>query len=392
MSPSAASTDTGPVRRQLEASIERGEIAPDPAQRRLADLLDTVLEESQRERLSSKSSALGWLFGARRAERPAAARGLYVHGGVGRGKSMLMDMCFRLAPHRRKRRVHFHAFMADVHERIHAFRQAEGEREGDDPIPPVVAALAAEARLLCFDEFAVNDVADAMILSRLFTGLFREGVTVVATSNVAPRDLYPHGLNRASFMKFVDLVEERMRVFALDAETDYRQSKIAGSPTWFGAGDEGFDALWRKLLDGEAEGPETLSIKGRAITLERTGGGMARASFEALCGRPLGARDYLAIAERFHTLFLEAVPVLGHARRNEAKRFIALVDALYERRRRLVVEAAAEPDALYEARHGTEAFEFARTASRLVEMRGADWPPPAQTPAEGRETVAASND
>ena len=361
-----------PVSRAWSARVERGTLDHDPAQAELAAALDRVLDRSQSERLSSKSSALGWLFGARKPEAPQP-RGLYIHGGVGRGKSMLMDLFFDLAPHRRKRRVHFHAFMGDVHDRIHAFRQAE-RTDGDDPIPPVAAAIADEARLLCFDEFAVTDVADAMILSRLFTELFRHGVTVVATSNVAPRDLYRDGLNRASFMKFVDLVEQRMEVFHLDAEADYRRAKLAGSPVWFTNDAAGFDALWESLAEGAAEACETISVKGREITIERAANGMARATFAELCGRALGAQDYLALAARFHTLFLEAVPVLSHANRNEAKRFIALIDALYEARRRLVVEAACEPDGLYSVKHGTEAFEFDRTVSRLVEMRGEAWP------------------
>ena len=361
-----------PVTRTWKARIEKGDLVHDPAQARLAAALDRVMERSQGERLQSKSSALGWLFGAKKSAEPRP-RGLYIHGGVGRGKSMLMDMFFRLAPHRRKRRVHFHAFMADVHERIHEYRNSD-DRLGDDPIPPVAEAIAAEARLLCFDEFAVTDVADAMILSRLFTELFAHGVTVVATSNVAPRDLYRDGLNRGSFMRFVDLVEERMEVFHLDAETDYRRAKLAGSPVWFVDDHDGFDALWNDLREGEAEEPVVLEVKGRKLTHHRTVDGMVRATFADLCGRALGAQDYLALAARFHTVFIEGVPVLAHANRNEAKRFIALVDALYEGKRRLIVAAAAEPDALYPVAHGTEAFEFRRTVSRLVEMRGEDWP------------------
>ena len=361
-----------PVSRALAARVERGHLDADPEQRKLAAALDRVMERSQSERLSSKSSALGWLFGAKKPAEELP-RGLYIHGGVGRGKSMLMDLFFELAPHRRKRRVHFHAFMGDVHGRIHDYRQSD-HPDGDDPIPPVAEAIAEEARLLCFDEFAVTDVADAMILSRLFTELFRHGVTVVATSNVAPRDLYRDGLNRDSFLRFVDLVEQRMGVFHLDAEADYRRAKLAGSPVWFTNDAEGFDALWEGLRDGAVETAETVTVKGRELCVERTANGMARASFAELCGRALGAQDYLALASRFHTLFLEAVPVLAHANRNEAKRFIALIDALYEARRRLVVQAAAEPDGLYPVAHGTEAFEFDRTVSRLVEMRGEDWP------------------
>ena len=375
MPPPPSSLHSGPVSRELARRVERGALRADPAQGALAAALDRVMERSQGERLAAKSSALGWLFGSRRDEE-AAPRGLYVHGGVGGGKSMLMDMFFTLAPHRRKRRVHFHAFMDDVHGRIHAYRHG-ARTDGDDPIPPVAEALADEARLLCFDEFAVTDVADAMILSRLFTALFGHGVTVVATSNVAPRDLYRDGLNRPAFMPFVALVEERMEVVALDGGTDYRREKLAGRPVWFAtdpaaSGGNGFDRLWNELRDGPEEA-DTVTVKGRAIAFPRTQGGMARATFAELCERPLGAGDYLAIAKRFHTLFLQDVPVLAHADRNAVKRLIALVDALYEARRRLVVEAAAEPDALYPVEHGTEAFEFRRTVSRLVEMRGEAW-------------------
>ena len=367
--PDTGFSDTGAVESALAARVLADELDRDSAQFELARALDRVLADMDRARLASKSSALGWLFGS---TKPAeAARGLYVHGGVGLGKSMLMDMFFDLAPVERKRRVHFHAFMDDVHARIHAHRQ---RRSSDaDPIPPVAEHWAAEARLLCFDEFAVTDVADAMILSRLFTALFERGVTVVATSNVSPRDLYKDGLNRGSFLKFVDLVETRMAVHHLRARTDYRRQKLRGSPVWFTHDPAGFERLWTTMTDGAAEERAVLDRRNRDLAVERTVGGFTRATFQDLCARPLGAADYLALANRFHTLFLEAVPVLDHARRNEAKRFIALVDALYEARRRLVVAAAAEPDALYPVAHGTEAFEFDRTVSRLVEMRGQDW-------------------
>ena len=361
--------DTGPTEAALAARVAGGELQRDPAQFELARSLDRVLTDMDRARLASKSSALGWLFGG--AKPAEAARGLYVWGGVGLGKSMLMDLFFALAPVERKRRVHFHAFMDDVHARIHAHRQSKPSDA--DPIPPVAEHWAGEAQLLCFDEFAVTDVADAMILSRLFTGLFERGVTVVATSNVAPRDLYKDGLNRGSFLKFVDLVERRMVVHHLRARTDYRREKLRGSPVWFTDDRNGFDALWCDLTDEGAEEPAVLDRKGRNLVVERTVGGFARMTFHELCARPLGAADYLALASRFHTLFLEAVPVLAAENRNEAKRLIALIDALYEARCRLVVDAAGEPDALYPVAHGTEAFEFDRTVSRLVEMRGEEW-------------------
>ena len=360
--------EPGPVEEAYLKRVQRGELERDAAQLDLARALDGVLSDMDRAKLGQKSSALGWLFGR---EAPQAAKGLYVHGGVGLGKSMLMDLFFAVAPAKRKARVHFHAFMDEVHAAIHAHRKSDAADR--DPIPPVARTWAEKARLLCFDEFAVTDITDAMILSRLFTALFEAGVTVVATSNVAPRDLYRDGLNRATFLPFVDLVEERMRIFHLRARTDYRREKLRGSPVWFTGDTEGFERLWTELTDGVDEARTTLDRKGRALRVERTVGGFARATFEELCARPLGAADYLALAARFHTLFLEDVPVLDRSRRNEVKRLIALIDALYEARRRLVVLAEAEPDALYLETRGTEAFEFDRTVSRLVEMRSEAW-------------------
>ena len=363
-----------PVTRAWRARVERGALTHDPAQARLAAALDRVLEQSQGERLSSKSSALGWLFGAKKPDTPAP-RGLYIHGGVGRGKSMLMDLFFSLAPHRRKRRVHFHAFMGDVHGRIHEYRQSD-HSEGDDPIPPVAEDIAETARLLCFDEFAVTDVADAMILSRLFTELFRHGVTVVATSNVAPRDLYRDGLNRGSFMKFVDLVEERMEVFALDTDTDYRRAKLAGQPVWFATGDPGFDALWNRLRDGTDEEPTTIAVKGRRIEIARTANGMARVSFAELVRQGAGRAG---LPCRFRPLPHPVPRSRAEAGTRQPQRGQAL-----HRARGRALRGPPPPGrggrrrarrALRRATHGTEAFEFARTVSRLVEMRGEDWPP-----------------
>ena len=359
------------VRAALERRVAKGELVSEADQIAFAEALDRVLDDLRAQRPASKGSSLGWLFGR---SKPEPVRGLYVHGPVGRGKSMLMDMFFDLAPHRRKRRVHFHAFMADVHDRIHAHRQSKGEG-ADDPIPPVAEHWANEARLLCFDEFAVTDVADAMILSRLFTALFERGVTVVATSNVAPRDLYRHGLNREAFLKFVDLLERRVDVLALDGGTDWRRKKLAGRPVWFVDDAKGFEEHWRDATGGREPEPATVARKGRDIRLERTVGRFVRASFADLCERPLGSADYLALVQRFDTFYVEAIPMLGASDRNAVKRFIALIDALYEARAKVVALAEAEPEALYPVEHGTEAFEFRRTVSRLVEMRGEDWPP-----------------
>ncbi|MAU97435.1 MAG: cell division protein ZapE [Fulvimarina sp.] len=364
---------SGPVRSALERLISSGEIEADPLQRRLADQLDALDRRLSAEIGASKKSALGWLFGKKRDDAPV--KGLYVHGDVGRGKTMLMDMFFRQSSIAAKRRVHFHAFMGEVHERIGEHRRAHknGEAKGDDPIPPVAAAIAAKSKLLCFDEFAVTDIADAMILSRLFKALFANGLILVATSNVAPDDLYPNGLNRPLFLPFVKVLKEHAEIFELAGEEDYRLAFLSEEDIYVETTDpaagQRIDAAWRRLLDGSKETTASLSVKGRTIPVPRAGNGAARFSFDDLLKRPLGAQDYLALARRFHTVLVENVPVMAEAERNEAKRFITLVDALYDSGRRLVVSAAAPVDQLYQGQSGTEAFEFDRTASRLFEMR-----------------------
>ncbi len=371
--------DTHPsVARRYRHMVETGAIEADPAQEKAAALLDGLIGRLAARRLAAKSSALGWLF-ARSRERPAPVKGLYIPGGVGRGKSMLMDMFFELVPVKRKRRAHFNDFMADVHDRIQRHRQArkEGAVREDDPIPPVARALADEAWVLCFDEFTVTDIADAMVLSRLFTALFSAGVVLVATSNVAPDDLYRDGLNRQLFLPFIAILERHADVLALEAAKDYRLEKLARMPVYLtpldAAADAAMDAAWRAMADG-TERPETIAVKGRKVAAPRAAGRSARFSFAELCDAPLGARDYLAIAERFDTIFIDRVPVLDQTRRNPAKRFILLIDTLYDTKKRVVMSAEAAPDALYAGRGGvTEAFEFARTASRLVEMQSADW-------------------
>ncbi|WP_306120626.1 MULTISPECIES: cell division protein ZapE [unclassified Roseitalea] len=358
--------------------VREGVIVADPAQETLAERLDRLNKAIASVRLASKSSSLGWLF-AKKAPRRDQVRGVYIHGSVGRGKSMLMDFFFRACPSRRKRRAHFHDFMADVHDRIAAHRAGvkDGSAKGDDPIAPVVAAIAEEARVLCFDEFTVTDIADAMILSRLFAALFQHGVVLVATSNVAPDDLYRDGLNRGLFLPFVDLLKDHADVFSLDAERDYRLGRLARTPLYrtpLGPETEmAMEATWVALTGGIATPPDAITVKGRQITVPAAAFGAARFGFADLCETPLGARDYLTIARSYHTLMVENVPVIGDGKRNEAKRFINLIDTLYDNRNKLVVSAAAEPGELYQARSGTEAFEFERTASRLIEMRSEDW-------------------
>ncbi|AZO10636.1 MULTISPECIES: cell division protein ZapE [unclassified Mesorhizobium] len=366
------------VRQRYDHLVETGAVDRDPAQERIVAALDRLIDEISAKRLAQKSSALGWLF-ARKQQTREAITGLYIHGGVGRGKTMLMDFFYELLPVRRKRRVHFNDFMADVQDRIQKHRAARknGEVKEDDPIPPVARALAEEAWVLCFDEFSVADIADAMILSRLFSALFANGVVLVATSNVAPRELYRDGLNRQLFLPFIGLLERNAAVLTLDAEKDYRQEKLNRLPVYVTpvdeAADRALDEAWKAMTDGEPTSPVTLTLKGRHLVVPRAAGDAARFSFADLCEKPLGARDYLAIAARFSTVFIDHVPVLGEGKRNEAKRFILLIDTLYDHRMRLVMSAAAQPSELYTAKRGNEVFEFERTASRLVEMQSRDW-------------------
>ena len=356
--------------------VESGRIEPDAAQAELAEKLDALAQTLQGYRPPRKVSTFGRLIGAKPAEPP---HGLYVHGEVGRGKTFLMDLFFGAAEVAPKRRAHFHAFMADVHARVHAWRQQRrrGEVSGDDPVAPVAAALAAEASLLCFDEFAVRDIADAMILSRLFRALFAAGVVVVATSNVAPGDLYRDGLNRALFLPFLDLLVERMEIVELGARMDYRLQKLSRAPVYYAPlGPEAtasMDAAFARLTGGAEANPRDVPLLGRLLHVPRAAGGVARFDFDDLCRQPLGAADYLEIAREFHTVFVDNAPILDEGERNAAKRFITFIDALYDARVKLVLSAAAEPDALYRGESGAEAFEFARTASRLIEMRSHDY-------------------
>jgi cell division protein ZapE len=356
--------------------VASGEIVRDPAQARVVEALDRLLAQLLAQRPAQKSSALGWLF-ARKPQAPL--KGLYVHGGVGRGKTMLMDLFFELAPVSPKRRVHFNDFMADVQDRIQRHRQARrnGSVREDDPIPPVAAGLAAEARLLCFDEFSVTDIADAMILSRLFSALFANGVVLVATSNVAPDDLYRDGLNRALFLPFVGILKRHAEVLALDSPTDHRLEKLNRQPVYLTPlgpqTDRRMDEAWTAMTRGHASAPDTIHLKGRTVAVPAAAGSSARFDFSDLCEKPLGARDFLAIAARYSTVFVEHIPVLSPARRNEAKRLILLIDTLYDHHARLVVSAEAPPQELYVATRGTEGFEFDRAASRLIEMQSRDW-------------------
>lgn len=349
-----------------------GEISPDPAQRAVAEKLDGLVMALSEKRLAAKGSALGWLFG-RKKPPTTGPRGLYVWGGVGRGKTMLVDLFFTVAPVERKRRQHFHVFMADVHNRVFEARKALAAGTDRDPVDMVADALAGEVQLLCFDEFSVTDIADAMILGRLFTKLFERGVTLVATSNVEPDRLYRDGINRGHFLPFIALLKSRTEIVHLGSKTDYRLEKLGRAEVYHAPlgreADVAMDKLWTRVTGAETGITRKLAVKGRTVEVPQAVGGVARFRFEDLCSRPLGAADYQAIAAAFHTVFLDRVPMLEYERRNEAKRFITLIDTFYDEGVKLVISAAAEPTRLYRAAAGAEAFEFDRTASRLIEMR-----------------------
>ncbi len=356
------------VRAAYDALVAGGELRPDTAQAAVADRLEALAKT-----LEAPVEKPGLLARFRKVDPAPAQRGLYIWGGVGRGKSMLMDLFFAHADVSPKRRVHFHEFMLEIHAALHAERQ----KGGADPIPGVAAAVAASARLLAFDEMQVKDIADAAILSRLFAALFSHGVTVVTTSNRAPQDLYKNGLNRQLFLPFIALISERCAVITLDGPTDYRLARLGGAPTWHvpngpaatAAMAEAFFRMTDYPVEDRAKVPtETIPVPGgRSLFVPKSLKGVAVFSFARLCRQPLGAADYLAIARRYHTVFLVGIPVLGPQNRNEAARFITLIDALYEQKVKLIAAADAEPAGLYP--EGDGVFEFQRTVSRLMEMQ-----------------------
>ena len=388
------------IKSQYAARVAAGEIERDPAQETVLAMLAELDGRLREHRLARKSSSLGWLFGAH-ARKSERFKGLYIFGAVGRGKTMLMDTFFAASPVVRKRRVHFHEFMADVHERVRVFREKIkiSEARDEDPIRLTAAMLAEEAWLLCFDEFHVTDIADAMILGRLFTRLFELGVVLVATSNVAPDELYKDGLNRSLFLPFIDVLKAQMTTVRLEARTDFRLEKLAGQTVWHMPAratngchdsthkssddalddaldvslDDALDESWRRLTNGHAGVEQILAVKGRTLRVPRAAMGVARFSFHDLCEQPLAAADYLKIAHEYHTIVLDRIPVIRAEQRNEAKRFIILIDTLYDNSVKLVASAAAEPDALYCGTDGYEALEFQRTSSRLIEMRSEEY-------------------
>jgi cell division protein ZapE len=366
------------IKARYAAGVAGGLIEPDSAQLAVVDRLARLEAQIAERRLARKSSSLGWMFGSR--EKPQSKiKGLYICGDVGRGKTMLMDLFFEASLVLRKRRAHFHEFMLDVHERVHALRQRMklGEYTGADPIELVAGDLAREAWLLCFDEFHVTDIADAMILGRLFAQLFARGVVLVATSNVEPAELYKDGLNRALFLPFIRMLEDTTEVVRLSSRTDFRLEKLAGMHVWYvpadAVADAALDRAWHRLTRGRTGETQELPLKGRSVRVPRAAMGVARFSFSDLCEQPLGAADYLRIAREYHTIILDHVPVMTFETRNAAKRFIILIDTLYDLNVKLIASAEAEPDGLYRGDEGFEVLEFRRTASRLVEMRSQDY-------------------
>lgn len=360
---------------ELESRIQSGELFRDNAQVNAAKALDELL-------LRLNSDEPNPLFFWKKRRPP---KGLYLWGGVGRGKSMLMDWFFDVVEIKEKKRVHFHAFMLDVHERIAKWRKLSPKERrrseyyvkgaGDDPIAPVAKFIAETSKVLCFDEFHVTDIADAMILSRLFKAIWSHGVVVVATSNRPPEDLYKNGLNRDLFEPFIDLMPEHLIIHEFAGDLDHRLRQLTAAPVYYSPLGDGaelaIESAWNRLTGAAIARPTILKVQGRELVLENTAAGTAKTTFHRLCGLPLGPADYLKLAHSFQTLILENVPVMDRDMKNEAKRFVTLVDALYETRTKLIMSAAAEPAELY--KQGDGAFEFERTVSRLIEMRSEDY-------------------
>lgn len=374
----------GPQTR-YQALIKEGALTPDPAQEEAVKKLQRLHKD-----LVAYDGPKSRLF--RRAKPP---KGLYIWGGVGRGKTLLMDLFFnntqigkrqsRADQGALKRRVHFHEFMAEAHELIAQWRTADlktkkrhkaySKKAADDPIPYAAHDIAKNALLLCFDELQVTDIADAMLVGRLFEALFDLGVVIVATSNRHPGDLYKDGLNRQLFLPFIDLLQSKTEVFQLEAIEDYRLSRLSGTPVYYQPlgeeSDRAMDRAWMNFICGATEKAEILRVKGRDLVAPTTARGAARFTFADLCEAPLGANDYLAIVRRYSTLFVDHIPTMEREKRNEAKRFVTLIDAVYDSKTKFVCSAAGEPEHLYPAGDGS--FEFERTASRLTEMRSADY-------------------
>ncbi len=356
------------------ARIAAGALAADPAQEDAALRLDRLAVELAASAAtvppSVSRSGFRLRFGRRAEQAASRPRGLYIVGAVGRGKSMLMDLFFEAAPIDRKRRIHFHRFMQEAHAAMHAARQ-----RGGDPIPPLADAVARDGALLCFDEFQINDIADALILGRLFEALFARGVVVVATSNVRPERLFQDRPGADAFKPFIAILLRHVDVLELRAARDYRRERRIEGETWHAPADaradRRMDDAFALLTEGETVGEKTLPVFGRGVIVPRAAAGVARFDFDELCARPLGPGDFLAIAQNFHTLLIDRIPRLGAENIDRARRFVTLVDALYEARVKLVASADTLPDRIYE--RGDEAFLFERAASRLAEMQSAEY-------------------
>ncbi|MHC0052144.1 cell division protein ZapE [Actibacterium sp. D379-3] len=351
------------LREKYDRLVSAGTLHGDPGQIAVLD----PLEQIRRALEAAAPEKRGFLL---RRKKPVPVRGLYVWGGVGRGKSMLMDLFYASVAIPEKRRVHFHAFLQEVHADLYKVRQTGAQ----DPLKHVAEEIATDLKLLCFDEMQINDITDAMIVGRLFDLLFAQGVTVVTTSNRVPDDLYKDGLQRELFVPFIVLIKERLGVHHLASPNDYRQNRLSGAEVYFTPADaaarEAMEEIWRDFTGGPGAAL-VLTVQGRPVDLPRFHNGVGRATFWDLCAKPLGPADYLAIADAVRVLILEDIPCLGRSNFNEAKRFVTLIDALYEAKVRLICSAAAEPEYLYV--EGSGAFEFERTASRLREMQDVDW-------------------
>ena len=355
--------------------LENGEIQEDPLQAGAAETLQRLHDDLKIYVPSAGASGWRARLGFGRSAKPVP-RGLYIFGPAGRGKSMLMDLFFEGAPSSTKRRVHFHEFMIEVHDTIHTWRQSPDKpQDEDDPLLRIAQEIAGKSGLLCFDEFHVTNIADAMMLGRLFEGFFDAGVVVVATSNFAPNDLYMNGLQRDRFLPFIDLIKQKLDIHELSSPTDYRQARLSRMQVYHtplgDKSDHALDIAFGELTDGARIDDETLTVKGREIEVMRAARGVAYFDFEELCERALGAEDYIAVGDCFHTVVLNGIPKMSPEMRNEAKRFMNLIDVLYEKKVNLVAAADAQPDGLHA--DGTHAFEFQRTVSRLMEMQTSEY-------------------
>jgi cell division protein ZapE len=373
--PAPSSKQTGPLP-VYQSMIAIGSLAPDPAQAmavdRLQDLWERLRGYDPTPAPANGGGFLSRLMRRRHAEEYVPT-GLYLVGEVGRGKSMLMDLFFDTADVARKQRIHFHRFIQNVHTRIHAWKRTHPDVS--DPIPPLADQIAAESALLCFDEFQVNDIADAMILGRLFQALFDRGVVVVTTSNTPPDDLFKGQPGRDAFLPFIGLIKQRLELLVMDGGRDYRRERMRGLRTWQvpvdAASRRELDRAFVRLTGGSAVRPVTLTVMGRELVVPQASDGVARFDFDQLCNTALGAGDYLAIATQFHTVVLDGIPRLSPDNYDQARRFIVLVDTLYDQRVKLIASADAQPDQLYQ--HGRNAKMFERTASRLDEMQSEEW-------------------